>query len=64
MGNLIRIVVGLAGLVAAGWAGVRALRVRRARRQGDEVSGSESLIPAFAILTGTALVMALTVSLE
>ncbi|MGH8828881.1 MAG: hypothetical protein ACRDVZ_15035 [Jiangellaceae bacterium] len=64
MGNLIRVVVGLAGLIGGGWLLVRALRARRARRQGGEVAGSGSLVPAFAILTGTALVMALTVLLE
>lgn len=53
MGNLIRIIVGLGGMVWAGWMAVRAIRARRA---GEEAS----FVPPLAIMGGTAVILALT----
>ncbi|WP_298330600.1 hypothetical protein [Haloactinopolyspora sp.] len=53
MGNVIRIVVGVAGLTAAAWAGGRAWRRRRA-------GADASFRPAWIVLVATAVVMALT----
>ncbi|PSK93001.1 hypothetical protein CLV30_13128 [Haloactinopolyspora alba] len=56
MGNIIRIVVGVGGLVAAGWSAVRSLRARRAGER-------DTFARAWAILAATAVVMALTLVL-
>jgi hypothetical protein len=65
MGNVIRIVAGLGGLVAAGWLGVRAVRARKAERAGEPLPGrSTSLLPMYGVLVATALVMVATVPLS
>lgn len=53
MGNAIRIVVGLGGLVAAAWSAGRSWKARRA---GEPAS----FAPTWVILGATAAIMALT----
>ncbi|TDD67826.1 hypothetical protein E1262_17570 [Jiangella aurantiaca] len=43
MGNLLRIVIGLAGLVAAAWSASRTLRMRRHGRPADAVVTESTL---------------------
>jgi hypothetical protein len=56
VGNVLRIVIGVAGLVGAGWSAVRTMRERRA---GEETSHART----FAILAATAAGIALTLLL-
>ncbi len=56
MGNVIRIVAGLGGLVAATWSASGALRARRAGQP-------HSFVRAWVLLAATAVVMALTLLL-
>lgn len=56
MGNILRIVIGLAGLFGAGWSALRTLRLRR---DGQEASHART----FAILTAAAAGIALTLLL-
>ncbi|SDS28625.1 hypothetical protein [Jiangella sp. DSM 45060] len=61
MGNVLRIVIGLGGLFAAGWSALRTLRRRREERAaGDEEPGRTPFAREFAILAATAVGVALT----
>lgn len=65
LGNVIRIVAGLAGLVVACRLAVRAIRARKAERSGEPMEGrSTSLVPVYVALVAAALVMVATVPLS
>lgn len=65
VGNIIRIVTGLAGLIVAGVLAVRTARARKAARAGESVDDRPtSFVPVYAVLVATALVMIVTVPLS
>jgi len=64
-GNVVRIVAGIGGLVAASWLAVRTARARKAEKAGKSAPDrSTSYLPVYGVLVVTALLMVATVPLS
>lgn len=65
VGNVVRILAGLGGLIAAGWLAVRTTRARKAERAGEPIgNGSTSFLPVYFVLVATALAMVASIPLS